>query len=222
MGNALKRIFAEFHGKKIEVIERKTRLPKITDKIHTIIGPRRAGKTCFLYQIIAGLEKSGVTRDKILFLNFEDERLKFTENDNYDVIFETFLELFPQTRPDEMHLFFDEIQVLPNWEKFVRRVFDGFSRNIYITGSNSAMLSHEIASSLRGRNYTTTILPLSNPLVPKNSSSSTKPMFQGYGTRGSSASSTGFWRGDPGRHALHPSNVPRLIYSRPEWPKPIA
>ena len=161
MNEILKRIYSDFQDKNFEVTHREAVLPDIGGRIHTIIGPRRAGKTFFLYQIIAGLIKSGTGRDKILFLNFEDERLKFTQADNYDVIFDAFLELHPRTRPAELQIFFDEIQTLPNWEKFVRRVFDGVSRNLYITGSNSAMLSKEIASSLRGRNYVTRVLPLS-------------------------------------------------------------
>mgnify|MGYP000913826824 CR=1 FL=1 len=161
MKEILKRIYSDFQDKNFEITKREAVLPDISGRIHTIIGPRRAGKTFFLYQIIAGLIKSGTGRDKILFLNFEDERLKFTQDDNYDVIFDAFLELHPGTRPAELHIFFDEIQTLPKWEKFVRRVFDGVSRNLYITGSNSAMLSKEIASSLRGRNYATRVLPLS-------------------------------------------------------------
>jgi hypothetical protein len=161
MKDILKRIYSDFHDKNIEVMERESFLPPVSDKIHAIIGPRRAGKTFFLYQIINGLAKKGVSREKILFLNFEDERLNFGDCRNYDVIFETFLELYPGTRLSDLHIFFDEIQMLPGWEKFVRRAFDNISRNLYITGSNSAMLSNEIATTLRGRNITTTILPLS-------------------------------------------------------------
>lgn len=161
MKEILKRIYSDFHDRNIEVIERETSLPPVGDKIHTIIGPRRAGKTYYLYQIIGGLAKKGIGREKILFLNFEDERLNFNDPQNYDIIFETFLELYPGTNPSELHIFFDEIQTLPGWEKFVRRVFDTISRNVYITGSNSARLSKEIATTLRGRNIATTILPLS-------------------------------------------------------------
>jgi predicted AAA+ superfamily ATPase len=57
--------------------------------------------------------------------------------------------------------FFDEIQELPNWEKFVRRVSDSISSHIFLTGSNSRFLSKEIATSLRGRGISFEILPLS-------------------------------------------------------------
>ncbi len=161
MKEILKRIFSDFGEKKIEVIERETILPEIKDKIHVIIGPRRAGKTYYLYQIIQKLLKKGVGLNNILFLNFEDERLDFENVRNYDIIFEAFLELYPDTQLSQLHIFFDEIQLLPNWEKFVRRVFDSVSCNVYLTGSNSAMLSREIASTLRGRSFATAIFPLS-------------------------------------------------------------
>lgn len=62
---------------------------------------------------------------------------------------------------DEIYIFFDEIQELPNWEKYVRRLYDTVSRKIYLTGSNAKMLSRQIATSLRGRSLSFEIFPLS-------------------------------------------------------------
>jgi len=106
-----------------------------------------------------GLEKSGVARQEMLYINFEDERLDL-EGEN-DLIFDAYRELYPDQDLAGVYLFFDEIQELPGWEKFVRRVMDGISRRIVVTGSNSRLLSREIATSLRGRGMSFEILPLS-------------------------------------------------------------
>jgi len=129
------------------------------EKIVTIVGPRRAGKTYYLFQVMADLEKMGIARQKMLYINFEDERLDL-DGDN-DLIFDAYRELSPKQDLSQVYIFFDEIQVLPDWEKFVRRVMDSVTRHIFLTGSNSRLLSREIASALRGRGISFEILPLS-------------------------------------------------------------
>ncbi len=61
----------------------------------------------------------------------------------------------------EMYLFLDEVQVVPGWEKFVRRLLERRASYIYITGSSSRLLSYEPASTLRGRSFTQKLFPLS-------------------------------------------------------------
>ncbi|MCF8107525.1 MAG: ATP-binding protein [Desulfohalobiaceae bacterium] len=129
------------------------------EKVITIVGPRRAGKTFYLYQVITELTKLGVERQEMLYLNFEDERLEF--DGDFDQIFDAYRELYPAHDLTKIYFLFDEIQELPNWEKFVRRVYDSISRHIFITGSNSKLLSREIATSLRGRGLSFEILSLS-------------------------------------------------------------
>ncbi len=138
---------------------RELELPLNLEKIITIIGPRRAGKTYYLYQIMGELEKRGIARHQMLYLNFEDERLVL-DGDN-DLIFDAYRELYPDQNLAQVYLFFDEIQELSGWEKFVRRVSDSISKNVFLTGSNAKLLSREIASSLRGRSLAFEILPLS-------------------------------------------------------------
>jgi hypothetical protein len=105
------------------------------------------------------LEKLGFKKTGMLYLNFEDERLEL--QGDYDQIFDAYRELYPYHDLSHLFLFFDEIQELPNWEKFIRRVSDTISRHIFITGSNAKLLSREIATSLRGRGLSFEILPLS-------------------------------------------------------------
>ena len=101
-----------------------------------------------------------ISRTKILFVNFEDERLELSQDD-LDLILQAFAELYPDQKLSECYFFFDEIQNISGWEKFVRRIYDSISKNIYITGSNSKLLSSEIATSLRGRTISFEIYPLS-------------------------------------------------------------
>ncbi len=113
---------------------------------YVFVGQRRVGKTYFMYQIITDLIKSGIKKEQILYINFEDERLLELKTDDLQLIIESYKELF-DLKPI---LFFDEIQNVKNWEKFVRRLSDQKYR-IYITGSNAELLSKEIASTLGGR-----------------------------------------------------------------------
>jgi len=160
MKTILKRIIADFHQASLPVFRyRDLEVPLNLEKIVTIIGPRRAGKTYYLYQIMGELEKQGVARSRMLYLNFEDERLAF-DGDN-DLIFDSYRELYPNQDLSQVYIFFDEIQALNGWEKFVRRAADNVSRHIFLTGSNARLLSREIATSLRGRSLAFEILPLS-------------------------------------------------------------
>ncbi|MDQ1239535.1 MAG: uncharacterized protein QG577_1721 [Thermodesulfobacteriota bacterium] len=156
----LKRIIADFHQSALPDFRRRDlEVPVQIEKIVTIVGPRRAGKTYYLFQVMADLEKMGIARQKMLYINFEDERLDL-DGDN-DLIFDAYRELSPEQDLSQIYIFFDEIQVLPDWEKFVRRVMDSITRHIFLTGSNSRLLSKEIATALRGRGISFEILPLS-------------------------------------------------------------
>ncbi len=99
-----------------------------------------------------------VERKNLIYINFEDERLNF-DSLNLNVILEAYYELYPETEGD-LYFFFDEIQEVNKWEKFVRRIYDSVSKNIFITGSSSKLLSSEIATSLRGRAISYELFPL--------------------------------------------------------------
>ena len=162
MKQALKTIIKDFHLKPLPPFKpRHLNVPLDLGKIITIIGPRRAGKTWYLFQLIESLEKGGIKREQIFYLNFEDERLDFDAG--YDQILDAYLELYPDQKLDDLYIFFDEIQEIPEWEKYVRRLYDTVTRKIFLTGSNAKMLSKEIATSLRGRSLSFEIMPLSFP-----------------------------------------------------------
>lgn len=156
----LKQIIRDFHlSENFDVKPRNIQPPIDTKKIITLIGVRRCGKTSIFYHMINQLIEK-IEKTKILFLNFEDERFELN-SDELDLILQAYMELYPSYKLSECYFFFDEIQNIPNWEKFIRRMYDTISKNIFITGSNSKLLSSEIATSLRGRSLNFEIFPLS-------------------------------------------------------------
>jgi predicted AAA+ superfamily ATPase len=143
----------------IKLVERELEIHFI-GKINSIIGPRRAGKTFFIYQNINQLKGKNL-KDKIIYLNFEDERLLPIKKEELDLILEAYYELYPENKDQKLYVFFDEIQMLPFWQLFVRRLYDQENMEICITGSSSKLLSKEIATQLRGRTLTYFIFPYS-------------------------------------------------------------
>lgn len=162
MKEVLKTIIADFHANPLQaVIPREIDLPVHSGKIITLTGPRRSGKSfCFFHLIHELVEKQNVNIQRILYLNFEDERLEFKSGD-LDSILQAYQELYTGISLADCYLFFDEIQNVLGWEKFVRRCSDTITKNIFVTGSNANLLSREIATALRGRTITYEILPLS-------------------------------------------------------------
>ncbi|MCL6493807.1 MAG: ATP-binding protein [Ignavibacterium sp.] len=159
MKEIIKTIIADFHSRSLpEIIERNLSVPIKSGKIISIIGPRRVGKTYFLFFLINKLAEK-VHRKNIIYINFEDERLDF-DSSTLNLILEAYYELYPENE-DELYFFFDEIQTVKNWEKFIRRVYDNVSKNIFITGSSSKLLNTEVSSSLRGRALSYELFPLS-------------------------------------------------------------
>lgn len=125
---------------------------------YCFVGIRRTGKSYMMYQQIKQLEADGIPLSQIVYVNFEDERLLEMTADDLNTILEIGLEISGvDNRP---YLFLDEIQNVTGWEKFVRRIAD-MKYRISITGSNSKMLSSEIASTLGGRFVIMNIYPYS-------------------------------------------------------------
>jgi predicted AAA+ superfamily ATPase len=160
MKDIIKAIITELQEKKLpDNKPRKLQIPVNLPLIVSLIGARRSGKTYLLFSVIQKLIDSGVSRKKIVYLNFEDERLNLRTSD-LDLILQSFCELYPDFILSDCYFLFDEIQNIEGWEKFIRRMFDTQSKNIFISGSNSKLLSTEIATSLRGRTVAYTIFPL--------------------------------------------------------------
>lgn len=123
---------------------------------YVFVGIRRAGKSFLLYQRMQQLLQEGIGWDSMVYVNFEDERLTGMTFLDLNLIIEIHLELYGK----EPILFFDEIQIVPGWEKFARRLADAKYR-VYITGSNAKMLSGEIMTTLGGRYIPVDVYPYS-------------------------------------------------------------
>ena len=143
------------------VTPRDLALPGLPGKADAVVGMRRSGKTFFLYQQIGERIASGTDRGRLLYFNFEDERLLPLSAADLWRIPEAFYRRFPANREHLCWFFFDEIQNVPGWETFVRRLLDTEKIALVLTGSSSRLLSREIATSLRGRSLATEILPFS-------------------------------------------------------------
>lgn len=123
---------------------------------YVFLGIRRAGKSYLMFQRIHELMKRGTDIEEILYLNFEDERFIGLKSEDLDEIKRVYEETF-SSRPI---FFLDEIQIVPGWEKFVRRLADK-SYRVFVTGSNAKMLSSEIATTLGGRFLIQNVYPFS-------------------------------------------------------------
>ena len=127
----------------------------------SIIGPRRAGKTYTMFQLMKILLERGVGRDRMLYINFEDYRLEGINYIDLKKIVEIYYEMYPENSRLKVWFFLDEIQNVGGWEKVVRNIMDRWNIQIFLSGSSSKLLSREIATQLRGRTLTYIVYPFS-------------------------------------------------------------
>lgn len=162
MKQLLQTLMGEFWDKSWDgFVSRDARFADIKNRIKVAIGMRRSGKTWLMHQVIEGLLGSGVERQRILYINFEDDRLLPASARLASQLLEAFYTLFPENHKKKCFLFFDEIQNVENWPPFLRRVLDSNKVEIYVTGSSAKLLSKEIHTSLRGRTTATEVWPYS-------------------------------------------------------------
>jgi len=131
-------------------------------KATAVVGMRRAGKTTFLHQLRRERLEAGADRHGLPYLNFEDERLAGLTADHLNPLVEHYYRRRPEARGSKTVTWcFDEIQVVPGWERFVRRLLDAEQVEVFVTGSSAALLSREIATALRGRAWEVLLHPFS-------------------------------------------------------------
>ena len=125
--------------------------------IKVLIGLRRSGKSVLMHQIIDELTESGVDKEQIIYINFEDFQYSFITSAQklYDHIVER------RKNEKKYYLFFDEIQMVPEFERVINSFRATWDVSIFITGSNSKLLSGELATLLSGRYVTFRVAPFS-------------------------------------------------------------
>jgi len=144
-----------------KLTRREASLPPIGGKALAVIGMRRAGKTSYLHQCREDLLAAGRSPNRLIYFNFEDERLAGLAAPKLHIIPDTHLRMFPEPATEPITLFLDEIQLVDGWETFVRRLLDTPGYEIFLSGSSAKLLSREIATSMRGRAWEVTIHPFS-------------------------------------------------------------
>lgn len=152
----IKRIIADQHEviRNAAIVERPYPLDPAARYVLT--GLRRTGKSTLLYQMARDLVSSGVSWDRIVYVNFEDERLADFSRDDFNDIVAVSAEL----SDEPAYFFLDEPQLVDGWERFARRLADA-GEHVQITGSNARMLSSQIATTLGGRYLDRHVYPYS-------------------------------------------------------------
>lgn len=131
-------------------LEEKLDQLSINKEIIVLTGVRRCGKSVLLQH--ARLQNKEVD----YYFNFEDERLITFTVEDFQLLHEVFIELFGVQKT----FYFDEIQNIADWERFVRRLYNNGNK-IYITGSNATLFSDELGTRLTGRYISMSVYPFS-------------------------------------------------------------
>ncbi len=138
--------------KELNVRKREIEFP-LTSFGVAIVGPRRAGKTFSLYSLINSLH---LKDEDYVFVNYEDDIVRTMKREEKVKIVDFHLELY---KKHPKFIFLDEVQGLERWESFVYSLVEKKKYHLFITGSNSKLLSKEIATQLRGRLLTIPVFP---------------------------------------------------------------
>ena len=126
------------------------------DLIKVIMGIRRCGKSVLLLQIIEELKERGIPESQIIYINFENEDYSFIKN---DIDLHNYIKK-KIVNKEKYYLFFDEIQNVKDWEKAINSFKSSKNVSVFITGSNSDLLSGELATHLAGRYVSFKLYPL--------------------------------------------------------------
>lgn len=160
--NAIETLIVDFQERPLpDFTPRSRSLPELPNMADVLIGMRRSGKTYLMFQEMDRLVASGVDKRRLLYLNLEDDRLGQPTTQSLDEAIETFFRMSPNARSEGAYLFFDEIQVVPEWSRFARRILDTETARLYLSGSSAKLLSTEVATEFRGRGHAVDVLPFS-------------------------------------------------------------
>lgn len=161
MQELLRQVVAEWKDYQLpDMVDRDVKVNLEGDSIVAVVGVRRAGKTYLLLNTIKNLFGI-VERNNILYVDFEDIRFTGIGGDMLYELLVAYRAMFTPVEEKKIYLFFDEIQNIDGWEKWLRGLHNRKKYKIVISGSSSALLSKEIATALRGRSINYEIYPFS-------------------------------------------------------------
>ncbi len=188
------------------MLKRETYLEKIrdfydSDLIKILVGIRRCGKSVILEQIMEELKDRGIDKSHIIYINFEF--IEFEDLTDYKLLNKYIVE---KIKDDKLYyLFFDEIQNVENFEKVINSLRASKKVSIFITGSNSRLLSEELSTVLSGRYVNFRINPLSYKEVLEllGKEESTDKIFEDYIKWGSLPNRFEFKREDSTKNYLY-------------------
>lgn len=129
---------------------------KDTPFIKILTGVRRCGKSTILKMIVQRLREQGIPEERILQYQFDS--LAYEEMKTAKALY---AQVKSRLTEEKTYLFFDEIQEVESWERVVNSLMQEYNVDIYVTGSNSRMMSSEISTYLTGRYISFRIYPLS-------------------------------------------------------------
>jgi predicted AAA+ superfamily ATPase len=163
-----------------DMVDRQIDFLEMKNKISVAIGMRRTGKTFLMYHKIQSLLDQSIPITRILYIDFEDDRLLPMHQQGLGKLIDGFYSLFPENHHETCYLFLDEIHNIENWALTVRRISTSKNCRLYLSGSSAKLLSKEIATELRGRTITTEVFPFSfkEYLVAKNIKIAKAPFSQ--------------------------------------------
>ena len=163
MKSALKEVMSQFYADGIpsDAVARSGSFPEVRNNATVVKGMRRTGKTYFTYLRMRELLAKGVPVERMVHINFDDDRLAAITADDLHWVVDLHAEMFPDAADERCYYFLDELQDVKGWERFARRLIDSHRVQLCLTGSSSKMLSEDVATEMRGRSAEVEIFPLS-------------------------------------------------------------
>ncbi len=164
------------------MVKREMYLKKIrefydSEFIKVLVGMRRTGKSTILKQIISEIESNGISNKNIIYINFES--LEYSELTDYKLLYSYIKERI--TSENKYYIFIDEIQNVESFEKVINSINVDFNVSLFITGSNSNLLSGELATLLAGRYRQFNIYPYNyNEWLESNNNSHNEKLVNKY------------------------------------------
>jgi len=161
--DVLKEVILDFQARALETgVPRHLRIVPVPGKAAVCLGVRRGGKSTYLFQVMETLYGRGVKPQNVLYVNLFDDRLHELAHQGAAPILEAYFSLFPEKKGTEtVYCFFDEIQIVKDWEPFVDRLLRTERCEVYLSGSSARLLSREVATQMRGRALSWELFPFS-------------------------------------------------------------